>query len=421
MKKCLPLVVAFLLPFHFSNGQTDSVLARQFVQLNADGAFQKAYQLFAPQLQSRLNPGLLKSTWNKYMGKYGTLQDIHQMELIAHDSVRIWMTDCSFTDANIRLALTFNKDKELIGYYINRIEPHRISTARRNETDTTIAVPGGKIAGSLVLPNKQQAVPVVLILPGSGSVDRDGNAPPVLETNTYRMLADGLAADGIASFRYDKRGTGQSSQLVTHPERLRFADFVRDAVDLIGFLKQDTAFSEVILAGHSQGSLIAILAAQQVEVAGVISLEGAGQPVDKILYQQISRLTKDSAQQLAKVLDSIKAGIAVKSAPNSPLFNPTVQPFLTSWMQFDPAKEIGQLPMPVLIINGTTDLQVPVEQADLLAKAAQSDQKVIIEGMNHELKTAPAERTLNLSTYQKPGLPLHKELMPVLVTFINSL
>lgn len=425
MKKILLLgALSLTLSVSFSAyAQSDSSLARQFVNLSANGNFEAAQKFFLPDIRSKITPGMLKIAWNKYMQSYGVFRGISSMKYIPQDSLHTWMTNCRFEKADIILALTFDSTHQMAGFHINRILPKRTKQKRSHETDTAIAVKGGKIAGSLLLPKEQKnKVPVVLIIPGSGPVDRNGNAGMTLHTDTYRMLADALAAHGIASFRYDKRGVGESSALVSDPRKIRFKAFVDDATALARFLKKDSAFSDVILLGHSQGALTGMLVAQQVNVAGYISLEGAGESIDKVLYWQLSRKkTPAQKQALKKIIDSLKAGHEVTATGEYPVFNKLVQPLLMSWMKIDPALEIQKLPMPILIINGTTDLQVTTDQAQKLQAAAPNAQLNIIEGMNHILKTAPAERAINLGTYSKPDLPLNKELVMDVVAFISNL
>lgn len=236
------------------------------------------------------------------------------------------------------MALTFNPKHELAGYHISGIHPKQKLVKRANETDTTIHVDSVTIAGSLLMPKKHKhPVPVVLIIPGSGAVDRDGNEGMALRSNMYLMLVDSLAAHGIASFRYDKRGIGESQH--AQESKLLFLDFVNDAIGIIHFLKKDSLFSKVILIGHSQRSLTGMLAAEEINVAAYISLEGPGEPIDQILYWQLSR-KKDSIQKIAlrKILNSLKTGQKVTDVKNYPVFRPNVQPFLTSWMRYDPAK-----------------------------------------------------------------------------------
>lgn len=422
MKKVLPILFLYVLSAGTAVAQPDSVLAKEFVQLNANGQFEAAQQYFAPALRPRVSPGMLEVVWKKYMQKYGQYKRVESMNLIRRDSLHTWMTDCLFEKATIRLALTFNPEKQLTGYRINNILPVETSAVRMNETDTAIAVTGGKIAGTLLFPKKKQGnLPVVLIIPGSGPVDRDGNAGMALQTNMYKMLADSLAGHGIASFRYDKRGVGKSAGLVTDESKLRFTDFVNDAVDIIRFLKRDSLFSDVVIIGHSEGSLVGILAAQKADVSGFISLEGAGEPIDKILYKQLSfKKTDTQKQKLRKILDSLQTGEMVNAA-QYPVFRPSVQPYLMSWMKYNPAEEIKKLPMPILIVNGTTDLQVDAGQAKKLAAASPAAGISIINGMNHVLKTAPEERAINLGAYNKPDLTLNKELVVAIVSFISSL
>jgi uncharacterized protein len=146
----------------------------------------------------------------------------------------------------------------------------------------------GQLSGTLELPNGKGPFPVVLIIAGSGPTDRDGNNPGGLKTNAYKLLAEGLAQNGVASLRYDKRGIGKSSSAMTREQDLRFETFVNDAVGWLEKLGQDSRFSKRFVIGHSEGSLVGILAAQKVSVSGFVSIAGAGRAIDEILIEQLS-------------------------------------------------------------------------------------------------------------------------------------
>lgn len=280
----------------------------------------------------------------------------------------------------------------------------------------------GAIHGTLTLPAATGQVPVVLIIAGSGATDRDGNNP-MMANNSLKMLAEGLQSNGIAAVRYDKRGIGQSKAAAHQESDLRFDHYVADAAAWVKWLSGDERFSKIIVLGHSEGSLIGMIAArQQPGVAQYISMAGAGVPAAEILRTQLKAQAQFLLDDAQPTLLKLEQGETVDTIPPMmySLFRPSVQPYLISWFKYDPAQELAQLDMPILIVQGTTDLQVSVSDADKLAAANSRSQKSIIAGMNHVLKESEADRMKNLQTYSMPDLPLQRELMGVLVAFIRG-
>src|SRR6185312_465025 len=123
------------------------------------------------------------------------------------------------------------------------------------------------------------------------------------------------------------------------------------------------------------------------------------------------------------LLDSMKRGKTIDNVDPSLWFiaRPSVQRYLISWFRYDPQRMFKLVKAPALIIQGTTDLQVPVDNAEKLKKAKSEAQLIIIPNMNHVLKEAPADRDQNLATYEKGDLPLKAELIPDIVKFITSI
>jgi len=277
------------------------------------------------------------------------------------------------------------------------------------------------LEGTLLLPDSVNPVPVVLIIAGSGPTDRDGNNS-LMKNNSLKLLAAGLQKQGIASLRYDKRGIGASTLSKEQVLEIRFEDFVADAKSWIGYLQTLESVSEIHVLGHSQGSLVGIIAARESEVKRLISVAGLGYPVDAVLREQLKAQPPVLQEQADIILDSLALGHEVKSVHPMlvSIFNPGIQPFLRSYMQYDPQVEIAKLELPVLVVNGTTDIQVGVEHAERLLAASTNGQLVIIDRMNHVLKDAEANRNENLKTYYNPDLPLSTELVPAIVDFIKS-
>lgn len=291
----------------------------------------------------------------------------------------------------------------------------------QTETPITLETKTGVIHGTLLTPNTEGKTPIVLIISGSGPTDKNGNLP-IGDNNSLKMLAEGLQKQGIASLRYDKRGIAESIEARINEAKLRFDHYINDTKAWIELLKKDSRFSEIIVLGHSQGSLIGIIASQETGVNRFISVAGTGKPAAEIMKEQLKAQPPAIADQALPILEKITKGETVNNIPASfySLFRPNIQAYLVSWFKYNPTEEIQKLDIPVLILQGTTDLQVPIEDAELLAKSGKNVQKKIIPGMNHILKDAPIDRTKNFETYTKPELPLTKGLIEVISTFIKS-
>jgi len=279
----------------------------------------------------------------------------------------------------------------------------------------------GDIEGTLLVPALNPTKTAALIIAGSGPTDRDGNNPS-MKNNSLKMLASALNKQGIATLRYDKRGIGKSRTAGPVEVNLRFDHYVNDATGWISYLKQEAKFTNIMVIGHSEGSLIGMIAAQDKRVNKLISVAGVGQPADKIIREQLKNQPPSLSIQINSILDDFVKGKTVENTPAqlASIFRPSVQPYMISWFKFDPQKEIAKLKIPVMIIQGTTDIQVTTEDANRLFKAQPKAKLVVIEGMNHIMKPAPADRQMNILTYTQPDLPLKEELIEKLVPFLLS-
>src|ERR1700738_3642387 len=132
----------------------------------------------------------------------------------------------------------------------------------------------GAIDAVLTVPPGVERPPVALLIAGSGSTDRDGNGPQI-KPATLKKLAEQLLARNIATLRYDKRGAGGWKAEFGRPEDFRFKDYVDDVVPLVNFLRGGGKFSRVVLVGHSEGGLVAILAARRVPVDRLVVIATA--------------------------------------------------------------------------------------------------------------------------------------------------
>ncbi|MBB3243949.1 hypothetical protein FHW68_005536 [Pseudomonas sp. Tn43] len=288
----------------------------------------------------------------------------------------------------------------------------------------TLDTGSGELFGSLLLPKSDTPVPVVLIISGSGPTDRDGNNPDGGRNDSLKRLAWVLAKHNIASVRYDKRGVAASLAATPDERNLSVEAYVADAVAWGQKLKTDPRFGKLILLGHSEGALIASLAAPNVDAAAVISMSGSARPIDQVLRQQLSnRLPPPLMLRSNELLDSLKAGRTDDNVPPplQVIFRPSVQPYLISLFRQDPAAAFAKLKMPALIIQGSNDIQVGVGDAKALKAAKPDAELALIEGMNHVMRIVPNDVKRQLASYKDPQLPLAAELGARILEFIDGL
>ena len=275
------------------------------------------------------------------------------------------------------------------------------------------------VSGTLLVPESSPKPPLAIIIAGSGPTDRDGNQT-MLKNNSLKFLAEGLYGKGIATFRYDKRIVKQIRLGSVNERDIHFNDFIDDAVAVLEHFKKENRFSEIYLIGHSQGSLIGMVAAQQ-GADGFISIAGAGQEIDDVVMDQIAVQAPGLVDNARTAFDDIRVnGVSHNFDPNlASIFRKEIQPFMFSWMLYNPQDEIQKLQIPVLIINGDKDFQVPIKEAELLKAAKPDAEYKIIPKMNHIFKEVEDMGLENSKTYNQHNLPVMPELIDAISDFIN--
>ncbi|HBX55430.1 alpha/beta hydrolase [Pseudomonas sp. UBA2684] len=280
----------------------------------------------------------------------------------------------------------------------------------------------GTLHGTLVQPQSDQPVAVALLIAGSGPTDRDGNNPAGGHNDSLKRLAQTLAKHGIASLRYDKRGVAASRAATPDERNLSVEQYVADAAAWGRQLKADPGFDRLILIGHSEGALIASLAAPEASADALIALAGSSRPIDQVLREQLHyRLPPTLLAQSTVLLDRLLAG-QVTSEVNEELqvlFRPSVQPYLISLFRHNPSEAFARLAIPALIVQGSHDIQVGVADAEALHAAKPDAELLIVEGMNHVLRIVPLDIKAQLASYDNPRLPLARVLTEQIVSFIQ--
>jgi len=287
----------------------------------------------------------------------------------------------------------------------------------------TIAIQLSDISLHVVLskPLNVNNLPIALIIAGSGPTDLNGNQPGIMN-NSLKYLSDELVDNKIATLRFDKRGIGKSIYSDFSESKLTIDKYAEDVVSIIAYLKEKE-YSDIYVIGHSEGSLIGLIALQELKIKGFISIAGVGNSADIILKKQLKpKLPPDFFNSVELIIDSLKNGNKVENVPPqlNMLFRPSVQPYLISWFKYKPTELIKNINYPTLIIQGNKDIQVDNEEAHLLLNANKNAKIVEIENMNHILKTINGDIQENIQSYTNPELEVNKNLIDALVNFINN-
>lgn len=388
----------------------------KFQTLYNNKQYEDVFNMFAPRIQSLLPLPKTQEMMEKLTQQVGEMKSY----TFTKQDQQAYYYKATFANTALTLVAGLDKDNKLEVFRFLPLQEENSNLP--DNSNFTYKSPSGNIKGTIQAPESKKPIPVVLIIAGSGPTDRNGNQATTVNSNAYKMIADSLFNAGIASLCYDKRGVAASASALKDESKLKFEDMVNDAVGIVKMLKNDNRFSSVYILGHSEGSLIGMLAAAKEPVVGYISVAGIAERADKIIVRQIAAQSEELSLKAAFMLDSLQNGHELKNVDETlaPLFRPSVQPYIASWIKYDPQDEIKKLAIPVLILQGTTDIQVAAEEADKLKAAYPKATLKVIQGMNHALKNAPADRAKNLATYTNPKLPLCKGFMPSLIDFVKT-
>ncbi len=267
-----------------------------------------------------------------------------------------------------------------------------------------------QLPGTLSYPTEK--IPLIIWVHGSGSVNRNGNTP-----NYIKQFRDAVNKENIAFFSYDKRTANPKNAAFL--KDIQINDFINDLEEVVSYFKNDKRFTKIILAGHSQGSLIAMMVLENIDK--YISIAGAGETIDKTLIRQLTAQNLEFGKVATSHFKELKeTGEIKKVNPNLiTIFAKQNQPFWLSWVKLNPVEEIKKVTIPMLIINGDKDLQVLISDAKNLKKAKPNTQFVIIKNMNHVLKNIEKNED-NLKSYYSPNYPISEKLIENVVTFVKK-
>ncbi|SCF12938.1 hypothetical protein GA0074695_3674 [Micromonospora viridifaciens] len=274
------------------------------------------------------------------------------------------------------------------------------------ERELTFTSAGHRLVGTLTIPDDPGPHPAALLLPGSGPLNRDGDHRR-LRIGIQRDLATALAAAGIATLRYDRRGVGASSGRFLHTG---FHDNVDDAQAALAALGADQAVDPraVFLVGHSEGALTATaLAARGAATAGLVLLSGAGRLGAEVLRWQAARLLPSLPAPVRLLLRLTRTDLVAKVTRNHEKILATTtdvawvggQRLNAKWvrefLRYDPRPDLARASVPILAVTGDKDLQVdPADLTVITESAGGPVETCLLPDVTHVLRRQPGPASL---------------------------
>lgn len=289
----------------------------------------------------------------------------------------------------------------------------------------SIKTAGGLIRGELELAEGVKKGPLLIIVPDSGSVDRNGNILGLGgKGNTYQLLSAALGQRGISCVRYDKRGVAESYPLLLDTASLKFSDYVDDLETVLAHFRSDKRFSSITLLGHGEGALVAAAALQKAGTKGLplsfFALSPQSRPVQELLREEIRSYGKESLDEYERVLADILSGGSGDPLPDflMDVFTIDMINYWRSWMQYDPLSLYANLDLPLFLVRGANETVCLMEDIERLAAANKAAASLVIPGMNQVLKEGAGDQNALYEAYLDSSLPLSADLITALADFI---
>lgn len=293
------------------------------------------------------------------------------------------------------------------------------------ETEMTAPGPNGPLAGTLI--DLDGKAPLIVIIPGSGPTDRNGDNRYGVAGGPYRQLATALGERGVATLRIDKRGMAGSRAAVADGNHVIMAEYAADVRAWVDMARKRTGRACVWVAGHSEGGLVTLIAAQHPDgICGIMLIAAAGRPLGTIMREQFRANPANAPvlENLLQMVDALEAGRhadpTTLAQPLRQLFPDSVQDFMIDQMRYDPPALAAKLHLPVLVVQGDDDVQIGVPDAKALAAAAPGAKLTIIPGMTHVLRIASGPGpAASIATYGNAALPVAPALVEAIAAFVK--
>ena len=356
-----------------------NILAQNFMGQFLQGDFTAASSRFDNQMRFLFPEVKLQESWQRFIGPAGNLLRLIVVRTVEMEGYRVVSIRCQFERAALDVQIVFNIQGQISGLKLMPAEmkyhtPDYVDVSAFQEVDVTVGEGKWALPGTMTLPHGSGTFPGVVMVQGSGPSDRDETIGP---NRIFRDLAWGLASQGIAVLRYEKR-TFKHAQKFTPDLISRMTvkeEVMDDALLAIQLMRQTPQINskKIFLLGHSLGATMAPRIGQQdPELAGLVIMAGITRPLEDIILDQFTYLNsmKGAMTDEQKTeLESLKAKIARVKDPelsnNVPAKELPLGISAAYWLDlrgYNPKETVKKLNMPVLILQGGRDYQVLPEK-----------------------------------------------------------
>lgn len=402
MKK-ISLILFALVGFALKS-QTVNELSESFLNKMLRGSYDSCRSYFDASVLDKINPQMIQSMWEKIPNYVGEFKSYENVRSEKQDTLEIVLMTCAFEKTKLDLKLVYNTPKKIVGIFFQPVKskavynvPEYYRVEKLYETKLELKTGEFKMPGMLCVPNNTENPPVVIFVHGSGPNDKDETLGP---NKVFKDLALGLASNGIASYRYDKRTLAEAQKMSAATDKLGLEDeVIEDVLSAVKLLRSHptTKASKIYVAGHSLGAMCAPLIAKKgKDISGIIMLAGPARPFEDLLLEQFTYLfkldsiidadEKKSLTVLEEQIKKVKDPKLLKSAKASEL--PLGQPSyywqsIKKYNQVQTAKSVKQ---PMLVLQGKRDYQVTMVDYEIWKKELESNPKnkfIAYEGLNH--------------------------------------
>ncbi len=383
--------------------------------------FDSCQQYFDTSLSNKFSAEMMKEMWggmSRFSGDFKTYSDFSFEKT---DTTEVNTVRCNFEKTKLDLYLTYNQSKKMIGIFFKPAknkaayaEPNYCNSSKFYESKIAVKTGTYSLPGSLCIPNNIEYPPIAILLAGSGPNDKDETYGP---NKPLKDIATGLASQGVASFRYDKRTLVYGKEFVKQPEKNGIhEEVIEDAISAIELIKKNPQFSKskIIIIGHSLGAMCApLIAKKSKSVNAIILLAGNARPLEDLVLEQYHYIfnldsfdleEKKQIDKLSRQVSTVKDIKLLKSArpEDIPLGSSSFYwQTLKAYNQTEVAKKIKQ---PLLILQGERDYQVTMTDFNLWKQILSPNPKnkfISYPTLNHLFMEGQGKSTAE--EYDKPN------------------
>lgn len=420
MRHFLIFVLAILLfiPFTFSYSNEIKVeeIAKSFIGLLVQEKLAEASKLFTGELTKALPENTLASIWKSIiatLGKFNSVLDIKTTEVQAY---KVVIVTCDFELGSLGIQITFDREAKIAGLYFLQPQfkatymlPSYVVPQSYIELEITLKSNGWNLPAVLTLPKTDKPCPAVILVHGSGPQDKDETIGP---NKPFKDIALGLASRGIAVLRYEKRTKQYGNKSITEGFTVN-EETIEDAISAINLLyeRNDIDKNRIFLLGHSLGGMLAPRVVEKTDrLRGIIIMAGTIDDLLEVMLKQTrylayldSSITEEEKRQIEDIENQINLIRSRKIGKNEFILGAPGSYWL-DLIDYKPLEILKRIEIPVLILHGDRDFQVPVENFYLWKEELKDKSQIsfkIYKGLNHLFIFGEGKSTIE--EYYKPG------------------